>query len=110
MLLVLVVLAYGAAAAKVVVFGGQFTTAGGRNAARAAAWDPAAGWTALGSGVNDDVLALTTFNGDLIAGGEFTAAGGVAASRVARTREPMVRAMASWSIKREVPWLRRMEL
>jgi hypothetical protein len=63
-------------------------------------WSPAIGlgWWLLGClapaqsvfanfsqpGCNDDVLALTEFNGDLIAGGRFTLAGGLPANRVAR--------------------------
>ena len=46
------------------------------------------GWEPLGSGLNDDALALTVFDdGDgpaLYAGGSFTSAGGVPASNVAR--------------------------
>jgi hypothetical protein len=37
-------------------------------------------WSALGSGMNGAVYALTTLpNGDLVAGGRFTTAGGVSA-------------------------------
>lgn len=38
----------------------------------------------MGSGMNARVIALTVYNGELIAGGYFTAAGGVGASHVAR--------------------------
>jgi hypothetical protein len=66
--------------------GGQFTTAGGAPANRIARWN--AGWSPLGSGVNNTVRALTVFDDGtgpaLYAGGEFTSAGGVAASRIAR--------------------------
>jgi hypothetical protein len=41
-------------------------------------------WHAMGVGMNDPVLALTVFDGDVIAVGRFTAAGGVSAGYVAR--------------------------
>jgi hypothetical protein len=63
--------------------GGQFTTAGGGAANRVASWDGSS-WTALGSGVNMTVHALTVFGGELHAGGNFTFAGGALASRIAR--------------------------
>jgi hypothetical protein len=44
----------------------------------------AAEWQAMGSGMNNTVLALTVYQGELIAGGSFTMAGGQAASRIAR--------------------------
>jgi hypothetical protein len=67
--------------------GGQFTSAGGVNAASIARWNGSA-WSAVGSGVNNHVDALTVFDGGsgakLYAGGKFTAAGGVAAAHLAR--------------------------
>src|SRR5688572_22418011 len=42
------------------------------------------GWQTVGGGVNDEVLALAVFNGDLIAGGLFYNAGGVPVSHIAR--------------------------
>ena len=70
----------------VLVLGGQFTTAGNALASRIALYDPVSGvWSALGTGMNDEVLALLTLpNGDLVAGGRFTTAGGVSANRIAR--------------------------
>jgi hypothetical protein len=66
------------------VAGGEFTTAGGVAANRIARWNGSS-WSALGSGMNGSVTALTVLpNGDLVAGGSFTSAGGVAANRIAR--------------------------
>jgi len=66
------------------VRGGLFGSAGGTAANRIACWDPAAQtWSALGSGMDAPVHALTVLDGKLYAGGEFTMAGDVAASRVA---------------------------
>jgi len=68
--------------------GGSFFNAGGVLAAdRIARWDGAS-WTALGSGMNDYVHALTTYDDGggaaLYAAGKFTSAGGVAANGIAR--------------------------
>ncbi len=69
--------------------GGGFTTAGGVSASSIAKWDGAA-WSALGSGVDDWVGALTVFDDGsaggpaLYAGGWFETAGGLSASRIAR--------------------------
>ena len=67
--------------------GGDFTTAGGVAANRIAKWDGSS-WTALGSGMNNDVHALAVFDDGggpaLYAGGAFTTAGGVAANRIAK--------------------------
>lgn len=41
-------------------------------------------WQAVGAGMNDDVMAFTEFEGDLVAGGRFTTADGQTAVRVAR--------------------------
>ncbi|MBL9120311.1 MAG: thrombospondin type 3 repeat-containing protein [Phycisphaerae bacterium] len=67
--------------------GGRFTSAGGTAASNIARWNGSS-WSALGSGTNDQVLALTVFDDGsgpaLYAGGRFTTAGGVAAHRLAR--------------------------
>jgi hypothetical protein len=71
------------------IAGGYFTSAGGQAASRVARWDGSA-WQALGTGVNalgtvgDAVMAVTVYNGDVIAGGQFTTAGGQSANRIAR--------------------------
>ncbi len=62
--------------------GGSFTTAGGKSANRVAKWNGSA-WSALGTGINDDVYALATWGGVLFAGGMFTTAGGNTANYVA---------------------------
>ncbi len=41
-------------------------------------------WFPLGSGMNNQVMALTVFNGELIAGGNFTNAGGIPANSIAK--------------------------
>ncbi len=56
------------------VIGGAFFSAGGVNSPCIAGWDGKA-FRPLGSGLNGEVLALTVWNGRLIAGGDFTAAG-----------------------------------
>jgi hypothetical protein len=67
--------------------GGFFTTAGGVPANRIAKWDGTS-WSALGTGMNSDVVALTGFDDGsgpaLYAGGNFTTAGGVGANRIAK--------------------------
>lgn len=63
--------------------GGSFTTAGGVSANRIAEWNGVV-WTALGDGTNNQVNALTIFDGDLIVGGNFSNAGSVVAARIAR--------------------------
>ncbi len=71
--------------------GGQFTTAGGTEAFRIAKWD-GVNWSALGRGMNRDVIAMTVFDDDgpgpnpeaLYAAGNFTVAGSVTANRVAK--------------------------
>jgi hypothetical protein len=40
-------------------------------------------WEALGLGTNNDVRAMTVYNGELIIAGEFTSTGGISANRVA---------------------------
>ncbi|MBI1380619.1 MAG: hypothetical protein GC161_05965 [Planctomycetaceae bacterium] len=67
--------------------GGAFTTAGGTSKSRIAKWNGAS-WSAVGAGVNDDVLAFGVFDDSsgprLYVGGEFSTAGGVSANHVAR--------------------------
>ena len=67
--------------------GGNFTTAGGVPADRIAKWDGTQ-WSALGSGVNNCVRALTVFDDGtgpaLYVGGDFTTAGGLVISRIAK--------------------------
>jgi hypothetical protein len=67
--------------------GGEFLTAGTQVVNRVARWDGTA-WAALtgssGTGVNNLVLSLTVFDGNLIVGGNFTQAGGISANGVAR--------------------------
>lgn len=69
--------------------GGEFDTAGGVSAKAIASWDGMS-WSALASGFNGTVYAITEFDDGLgggpmlYAGGAFTAAGGVPANRVAR--------------------------
>ncbi len=68
---------------------GEFTTAGGVPASRIAKWDGTR-WSALGSGMNSAVLALTVFDDGsgagpaLYAGGYFLTAGGITANRIAK--------------------------
>ncbi|HEX2786837.1 MAG TPA: T9SS type A sorting domain-containing protein [Ignavibacteria bacterium] len=59
----------------------------------ASAGDPGAtvGWSALGTGLNGEVKAITYYNGNLIAAGSFTMAGGLSANRIAMWNG------ASWS-------------
>ncbi|MGH2544607.1 MAG: hypothetical protein ACRDIB_17580, partial [Ardenticatenaceae bacterium] len=64
--------------------GGDILMAGAVVANRDAHWD-GNGWSALGRGINDWVLALAVApDGALYAGGSFTTAGGVPASHIAR--------------------------
>jgi len=71
------------------IVGGQFGTAGGVPGTFViAGWD-GTGWFSLGDpvtgvGLNNSVLALTTFGTDLIAGGLFTLANGMPASHIAK--------------------------
>ncbi|HUN81092.1 MAG TPA: immunoglobulin domain-containing protein, partial [Phycisphaerae bacterium] len=61
--------------------GGSFTTAGGSPAAYILSWDGRAIHT-LSSGMDARVLALTAFNGNLIASGDFSTAGGTSCHRI----------------------------
>ena len=73
------------------VAGGLFNTAGGVAANRIARWDSSA-WHPFGSGMNNEVLAVTTWDtdgggpqsADLVAAGSFTTAGGIALNHIAR--------------------------
>jgi len=69
--------------------GGRFTTAGGTAANRIARWNGSS-WSAVGSGMDDEVDVLMVWDDGsgggpaLYAAGDFTIAGGAAASRIAR--------------------------
>jgi len=67
--------------------GGWFTTAGGVEVNHIARWNGES-WTALGSGMDDVVFALTVYDDGsgpaLYAGGMFTTAGGVEANYIAK--------------------------
>jgi len=62
--------------------GGAFINASGGTARRIARWNGTI-WSALSTGMNQAVRALTLFNGNLIAGGQFANAGGNPASEIA---------------------------
>lgn len=67
------------------VVAGDFTHVQGVAANNIAARDPSTGqWQALGTGTDDQIRALTVFNGELIAGGLFTHAGGQSVQYIAR--------------------------
>jgi hypothetical protein len=63
--------------------GGIFTNAGGGEANYIAKWDGGS-WSAVGSGMNNQVHALAVSGSDLYAGGDFTTAGGTAANYIAK--------------------------
>lgn len=71
-----------------IIVGGLFTRAGGTggvDATNIAEFDPVTStWSALGSGINGQVKALTVRGSELIAGGQFTLAGGNNTNNVAR--------------------------
>ena len=74
--------------ADLYVGGQQITTAGGVSAINIAKWNGTS-WSALGSGLNGTVYALTAINtgnanAGLYAGGAFTTAGGISANRIAK--------------------------
>ena len=67
-----------------IVAGGLFLQSGSTALNHIGRWDGSA-WSPLGSGMNQQVLALCRLpNGDVIAGGPFTIAGGVPANYIAR--------------------------
>ncbi|HYW68910.1 MAG TPA: T9SS type A sorting domain-containing protein [bacterium] len=68
---------------EVLVVGGYFPTAGGMTVNSIATWDGAA-FGAMGGGVDGEIRALATYEGDVIAGGNFNNAGGVPVSNIAR--------------------------
>ena len=63
--------------------GGDFTAVGDVIANRIAKWNGSS-WSALGSGMNDTVMALVVSGSDVYAGGGFTTAGGSAAVGIAK--------------------------
>lgn len=82
-----------------VYVGGNFTLIGDVLANRVAKWDGSQ-WSALGSGMNDQVRALAVSGGELYAGGGFTTAGGNAANRIAKWNgtnwSPLGSGMNNW--------------
>ncbi|MEW6016123.1 MAG: dockerin type I repeat-containing protein [Candidatus Zixiibacteriota bacterium] len=64
------------------IAGGKFTTAGGVEVNRIAAWDGNS-WSSLGTGMDNNVYCLAVYDGKLVAGGVFTTAGGVPARNIA---------------------------
>jgi len=84
----LVVFDDGSGAGPALYVGGEFASISGVPSTQGVArWD-GAHWTAVGTGVNGNVSALTIFDDGsgpaLVAGGSFTMAGGVPARRVAK--------------------------
>ncbi|HMQ78212.1 MAG TPA: T9SS type A sorting domain-containing protein [Ignavibacteria bacterium] len=79
-----------------IIYGGNFSQAGGVNAQNIAAYDPVTNtWSALGSGINGEVKALFVSGSDLIAGGSFTQAGITNANNVAKWNGTNWSAMSS---------------
>jgi hypothetical protein len=68
---------------ELLVIGGYFPTAGGLTVNSIATWDGVA-FGARGGGVDGEIRALATYDGDVIAGGNFNYAGGVPVSNIAR--------------------------
>jgi hypothetical protein len=67
-----------------VYVGGSFTINDATNVLRIAKWDGSS-WSALGTGLNDEVFAIAASpNGDIYVGGAFTLAGGNSALRIAK--------------------------
>ena len=62
--------------------GGSFAAAGGVSADYVAAWNGST-WSALGTGLSDDVYAVALSGTNLYAGGRFTTAGGLSANYIA---------------------------
>ena len=75
-----------AVSGSTVYAGGDFSTAGGVSATRIAKWNGSS-WSAMGSRMNNAVLAIVVSGGTVYAGGDFSTAGGVSASRVGRWNE-----------------------
>ena len=63
--------------------GGAFGSAGGVPASRIAKWNGSA-WSALGSGTDNEVLAIAITGSDIYVGGRFTVAGGVTVNHIAK--------------------------
>jgi trimeric autotransporter adhesin len=80
-----------------IVIGGSFTSAGGLPCNRIAQWDGTR-WSPLGTGMENDVLALAVHNGELYAGGNFGTAGGVVVNCIARWNGTTWRAITSSGI------------
>jgi len=67
--------------------GGYFTGAGGVPAANIAVWGGSS-WSGLGSGTDNPVWAMTSYNGAVIVGGLFERAGGRSMLHVAQWSKP----------------------
>ncbi|HSH15326.1 MAG TPA: ATP-dependent metallopeptidase FtsH/Yme1/Tma family protein, partial [Verrucomicrobiae bacterium] len=65
------------------IIGGNFTHAGAIPASNIARWNGRT-WSALGSGLNSNVLAIAISGSNVYVGGPFTTAGGRPANRIAR--------------------------
>jgi len=62
--------------------GGNFTNAGSTSVNNIARWNGSS-WSALGTGLNNQVFVITANGSDVYVGGNFTSAGGVAATNIA---------------------------
>lgn len=75
-----------------IIAGGHFGRSGGRIVQNIALLDASSGWYSMGGGVGggyqNDVYALTVFNGDLIAAGDFAFVDGVWVRGVGRRHGP----------------------
>jgi hypothetical protein len=73
---------------RVLIVGGDFTTAGGISANRIAVYtepnQTPSTWSAMGAGFNASVHAIERFNNATYAGGDFTLSGATAVNRIAR--------------------------